>query len=72
MLCFREIIDAWPSAAALAVDLGEESVTVRAWRARDVLPGRVWRKAVAAAERRRIRGVSLERLALLAEQKAAA
>ena len=72
MLCFREIIDAWPSAAALAVDLGEESVTVRAWRARDVLPGRVWRRLVRVAARRGIPGVSLEVLAALAERKAAA
>lgn len=66
---FAAIISEWPSAAALARDLGEKEVTVRAWRARGI-PGAYWNRIVAAAQARDLATVTLERLALVAAQSA--
>lgn len=55
------IISKWPSASALAADLGVSTVTVRSWRGRGI-PARRWRDVVEAAKARRIKGVSLEAL----------
>lgn len=74
MHTFADIIDLWPkpSPVTFAEDIGEESGTCRAWRNRNTLPDRVWRKVVAAAEKREIEGVTLEVLARIAEKQAAA
>lgn len=71
---FKEIIEAWPEPAVetFAVDVGAKVGTANQWRNRDVLPARVWKKTVRAARRRGLRGVTYERLATLAEQRAAA
>lgn len=68
MTTFADIIDLWPkpSPVTLADDLGEHAGTVRQWRNRAVLPDRVWKKVVAAAENRGIEGVTLEVLATIA------
>ncbi len=74
MHSFSDIINAWPEPApvTLATDLGEEPATIRQCRLRDALPPHYWRRAVAAARRRRLRGVTLQKLAEIAERKAAA
>jgi hypothetical protein len=59
---FRDIIDRWPSASALADDIGEKSVTVRAWRlAGRGIPANHFPAIVAAAQKRGI-DVTLEQL----------
>lgn len=55
------VINAWPSAAALARDIGERPGTVRIWRMRGI-PPRVYPAIVSAAEARGIEGVTLEAL----------
>lgn len=67
---FCPIIDLWPSAAALAVDLDEKDITVRKWRSRDSIPGDRWLRLVDAAERRGFRDVTLDRLARIADIRA--
>lgn len=49
---FASIIGLWASAADLARDLGLKEVTVRAWRARDVIPAEYWPELVTAAGKR--------------------
>lgn len=66
---YADIIGLWPSAEALADDIGESGVTVRAWRNRGSIPSSRWLDIVAAAERRGLRGVSLEVLASVAAAK---
>ncbi len=66
MNTFSSIIGLWPSATALAEDLGENPVTVRAWAQRNSIPGDRWLLIVSAARRRGIQGVTLEVLARIA------
>lgn len=68
MQTFSDIINLWPDPApvSLAGDLQEEPGTVRQWRNRDVLPPGKWLGVIRSASRRRIRGVSLYRLARIA------
>lgn len=66
---FSSIIDLWPSAAALASDLDEKDVTVRKWRNRNSIPGEKWLRLVRAAERRGFCGVTLGRLAQIADAR---
>jgi transposase-like protein len=56
------IIAKWPSASALAEDLGIATVTVRSWRTRGI-PAHRWTAIVRAAQARALRGVSLAALA---------
>lgn len=62
MNTFKEILKRWPSAQALATDIGEPYLTVRQWIVRDRIPSRVWPKVVAAADARGF-DVTLELLA---------
>lgn len=70
MPTFADIINLWPKPApvTLGVDLGELPVTVRAWRTRNVLPDRKWKRVVECARLRGIEGVTLEILAEIAAQ----
>jgi hypothetical protein len=57
MARIAQIYSTWPSAAALARDIGESEVTVRQWRNRSKrIPVRCWRKIAAAAL---LRGVTI-------------
>lgn len=67
---FSEVVDLWPSAVALADDIGEKHTTVRAWRVRNSIPGEKWLTVIAAAESRGIDGVTLGLLAALASVRA--
>lgn len=66
MNSFQEIIDAWPSVAALAQDLETSDSHVRTMRTRNSIAARFWTRLDAAARKRGIAGVTLERLAELA------
>lgn len=65
----KSIIDMWPTHSALAADLGLNAATVHKWHARDSIPARLW-NAVVRAGRERGYPVSLESLAVAAEQAA--
>ena len=58
MSCIDEIYSAWPSAAAMARDIGVSQVTVRQWRNRSgTIPVRYWNMI---REKARDRGVVLD------------
>lgn len=67
MLTFADVIALWGKATILASDIGENPVTVRAWRNRNSIPADKWRKIISAAERRGF-DLSLDDLARIAEQ----
>lgn len=66
---FSELLKLWPTAGALAEDLEVKEVTARMWRQRGI-PSEYWLGVVAAAEKREIKGVTLEMLAKLAAEQA--
>ncbi len=49
---FTDVIDLWPSARALAEDVGEKTASVHKWRQRDSIPGDKWLAIVTAAKQR--------------------
>ena len=71
MQTFADIVALWPNAVALAQDIGESPVTVRAWKQRNSIHASHWRSLVTAAHRRKI-GLTLDDLARIAEQQAVA
>jgi hypothetical protein len=62
-----QVIQQWPTTAEFSSDLGEPLDTVRAWKRRNSIPPRVWRKLVAAARRRGLSKVTWEALGAGAE-----
>lgn len=64
------IIDLWPSLSDFATDIGQSYNTAKAIRRRGWIPDWYWESAVAGAERREIKGVTLERLAEASKQRA--
>ena len=68
MQSFHEIMDAWSSDIVLAEDLQIPASHARTMRARGSIPAKYWTPLVAAAQRRGIKGVTIE---VLAEIKAA-
>ena len=69
---FAQIIEAWPKQSLLARDLDVSPNLVNVWKLRAldsgaIIPAEYWNALVTAARRRRICGVSLRRLADLAE-----
>ena len=62
---YREVIDLWPSLAALSEDTGATIEQVRKWRQRGKIPGEWWLPVAQAAPRRRIL-LSVEDLAGIA------
>lgn len=67
---FREVIDAFSTAEALALDIGEKGGTVRQWRNRDSIPAKAWGRIANAALDRGVPGVTVEKLAVIAERPA--
>ncbi|KKM04793.1 hypothetical protein LCGC14_1760610 [marine sediment metagenome] len=63
MESFHEVIDAWEAMAELATDLQIATSHVRTMRSRDSIPARFWAPLAAAAQRRGIKGVTIESLA---------
>lgn len=64
MLTVPEIIDKWPSASALADDLGLKREThVSVMKVRGSIPATYWQLLVKAAANREIKGITLEVLA---------
>lgn len=63
---FRQIVDAWPTAADFGRDIGLSDISGRSMRRRDYIDGRYWLRVVEAAEQRGIKGVTLHCLATLA------
>ena len=72
MECFHEIIDAWESMTELAKDLDIPTSHVRTMRSRDSIPARFWAPLAAAAQRRGIKGVTIESLAKIKTAQAEA
>jgi len=68
---FSAIVNQWPTATALADDVGIRPVTARAWRSRNSIPSGMWLRVVAAAKLRGFAGVTVERLSVLAAERAA-
>ena len=69
---FTDVIEAWPSIAAFAADMGAPYPTVTSWRTRNSIPPQRWAAVVEAAEQRGVEGVSLASLAALAAGDSAA
>lgn len=65
MQCASDIINKWPSAEDLALDLGVSENTVLSWKQRRRLPGSHDVKLVQSAEKRGISGITFELLAKL-------
>lgn len=63
---FVDVIELWPTAEALALDVGETGTNVRAWKDRGSIPAAYWVRLVGAARRRRHTRVTYELLARLA------
>lgn len=68
---FRALIDMWPSLGDFATDVNLAYVTAKQMRRRNSIAPGHWPKVVAAAKRRRIDGISIEKLGTLAVQRAA-
>lgn len=71
MTSYRDIIDAWPSRAVLAQDLGQKLVTVHKWYARGSIPGQFDCQILVAAPGRGVE-LTAEGLAELRRSTAAA
>lgn len=44
------IYEVWPTAEAMAADIGENGVTVRQWRRRNSIPPKYWQRIIDAAK----------------------
>ena len=66
---FADVINSWPNASTLALDIGVQSGTVRAWKVRGI-PAEYWADILAAALRRDLPGITCELLASLAAKGA--
>lgn len=66
---FYDLLKLWDSAGDLASDLEVKEVTARMWRQRGI-PSEYWLGVIASAEKRKIKGVTLELLAYLAAAQA--
>jgi hypothetical protein len=69
---FTDVLNAWPSIAFLAAEMGEMDGTVRKWRQRDSIPSDKWHNLVKVAKRHRIRHINADRLARIAATRPAA
>lgn len=67
MKSFQDVIDLWPTRAALADDIGVSRVRVSTWRHRDSIPGEFWRRIVKAAKRNGYASVTVDCLARISE-----
>lgn len=70
MSTFKDLIGLWPSQKAFADDLGISLQSVFMMIQRDSVAGRYWLDMVTGAQRRGIKGVSLDALAAAAARKA--
>ena len=70
MSTFREMIGRWPSQKAFADDLGISLQSAFNMTERDSVSARYWLDMVTGAQRRGIKGVSLDALAAAADKKA--
>jgi hypothetical protein len=66
MHSFRDVIDAWPTPADFAADLGVPYVTANLMRQRNSIHARHWKGVVESARTRKIKGISLDLLASFA------
>lgn len=67
METFSTIIGLWPNRSQLAEDLDTTYGVVKQWDRRNSIPPEYWLRLVVAAKKRDIEGVTLERLAEIAE-----
>lgn len=70
MNTFADVIALWDTATSLASDIGENPVTVRAWRNRNSIPSGKWLRIIAAAKSRGY-ALTLDMLAKIAERASA-
>ena len=69
MRAFGEVISCWPSAVALAAELGVEPSTVRQWRRRGSVPAPYWRALIDRGTSRGIVGLDERLLAEIAARR---
>jgi hypothetical protein len=67
---FADVIDRWPSPAALSEDVGVPKQTARFWRMRNSIPAKRWNLVIEAARVRGIEGLTVELFADLARARA--
>lgn len=67
-----DLINLWPSISAFAADLSVQYGTAKAMRRRNSIPPVHWPTIVEKAKARRIKGVTLEVLALAAASRSEA
>ena len=65
-LTLTDMIDAWPSIAEFAADAGCGYEAARQMRRRASIPPAYWLRIIDAAERRKLDGITLLRMAELA------
>lgn len=66
---FKQVIDAWPSVAEFAEDIGANANTAKLMRFRDSISADYWVDVVKGAKARRIKGITLELLASIQAEK---
>jgi hypothetical protein len=69
METFSEVIRSWPTKAAFARDIGEEYGLVHQWDRRNSIPIDYWDVTVAAAKKRKIKGVTANLLKQIRKNK---
>ena len=70
MQTFNDVIAAFGSAARFAEAIGIEKFHGQTMKARGSIPSGYWNDVIAAAAARKIKGITLERLAAIAEAQA--
>lgn len=71
MNTFRDVINAWPTLDDFASDIRVEPNTAKQMRTRNSVAAAYWPDMISGAKRRKIVGVSLEKLAALAAARRA-
>lgn len=71
MRSFREVLDRWPTRAAVAEDCGVPYVNAQMWAYRNSVPSEQFIKLCAGAQRRGFEGITLELLLSLEAAKSA-
>lgn len=66
-----QIIEKWPSLSEFAADLGVAYGTAKAMKRRGSIPSERWVEVVGKAKARKIKGVTLEALAVAVAERAA-
>lgn len=69
-MTFADVVQKWPSVAALSRDIGRSPNVVKQWRRRASIPPEYWLDVERAARRRGIEGVTVFAMAEIAAASA--